>query len=101
MNMTRYKANLSSMMTSKPDCDATLVEEGRYRLVEGGAVQLTGQGSKEVQRGRYCLDRGRVRVCQDDRPEKEELVQLKTFSDAGNIQPVAVFLAILVFAIVK
>ena len=42
MNMTRDKANLSSMITSKPDCDATLVEEGRYKLVEGGALQGRG-----------------------------------------------------------
>ena len=100
MNMTRDKANLSSMMTSKPDCVATIVGEGRYRLVEGGAVQLTGKGGKEVQRGRYCLDRGRVRVCQEDKPDKEELVQIKPFSAAGHIGPVGLYLAILVFAIV-
>ena len=100
MNMTRDKANLSSMITSKPDCDATLVEEGRYRLVEGGAVQLTGHGGGEVQRGRYCLDRGRVRVCQEDSPAKDEFVQLKTLSDAGNMEPAGLYLMMLVLTTV-
>ena len=53
-----------------------------------------------MQRGRYCLDSGRVRVCQEDRPAKEELVQGKPFSDAENIESVGLYLAILLFAIV-
>ena len=70
MTKTRMKTNLSiSLMTSKPDCKAIKLgeEEGLYRLGDGGALQLTGQGGRRVERGRYCLDRNSARVCHMDR----------------------------------
>ena len=64
MTKTRYVTNLTtSLMTSKPDCEATLLVSGQFRLGDGGTVRV--QGGKKVLRGRYCLDRGRVRVCKE------------------------------------
>ena len=68
MTKTRYATNLTvSLMTSKPDCNATLLVSGQFRLGDGGTVlvQGEGKGGKKVLRGRYCLDRGRVRVCKE------------------------------------
>ena len=64
MTKTRYVTNLTtSLMTSKPDCEATLLVSGQFRLGDGGTVQL--QGGREVKRGGYCVDRERVRVCKE------------------------------------
>ena len=49
-------------ITSMPDCEATLLGEGQFKLVDG-AVKL--QGGKEVQKGGYCLDKRRARVCKE------------------------------------
>ena len=42
-------------ITSMPDCEATLLGEGQFMLVDG-AVMV--QGGKEVQKGGFCLDGG-------------------------------------------
>ena len=70
MTKTRMKTNLSiSLITNKPDCEAIKVgeEEGLYRLVDGGALQLSGQGGRRVERERYCLDMNSARVCDLER----------------------------------
>ena len=68
MTKTRMKTNLSiSLITKKPDCEATKLgeEEDLYRLGDGGALQLAG--GRRVERERYCLDRNSARVCHTDR----------------------------------
>ena len=65
MTKTREKTSLSiSLVTNKPECDATLLVSGQYSLGERGTLLVTGLG-REVKRGGYCLDRGRARVCKD------------------------------------
>ena len=54
-----------SLVMKKPDCEATLLMAGHYSLGEGGTLLVTGVEEREVERGRYCLDRGRARVCKD------------------------------------
>ena len=59
----REKTSLKvDQSTSMPDCEATLLGEGQFKLVDGG---VKVQGSKEVQKGGYCLDEGRARVCKE------------------------------------
>ena len=59
----REKTSLKvDQSTSMPDCEATLLGEGQFKLVDGGAKV---QGGKEVQKGGYCLDEGRARVCKE------------------------------------
>ena len=66
MTKTREKTNLSmSLVTKKPDCEATLLGSGQYSLGEGGTLLVTGVVGREIERGGYCLDKGRARVCKD------------------------------------
>ena len=51
-------------MVEKMDCMATMVEEGEYMVGQGGSVLV---GGRIVERGEYCIDRNRVRVCKDTR----------------------------------
>ena len=65
MSKTRETINLSmGLMTSMPDCNITLVGEEGYQLGLSGTVQLQGEGGRVVERGTYCLDRGRLWVCE-------------------------------------
>ena len=66
MTKTREKTNLSmSLVTKKPDCEATLLGSGQYSLGEGGTLLVTGVVGREIERGGYCFDKGRARVCKD------------------------------------
>jgi hypothetical protein len=66
MTKSREKTNLAmSLVIKKPDCEATLLVSGQYSLGEGGTLLVTGMVGREVERGGYCLDRGRARVCHD------------------------------------
>ena len=66
MTKTKEKANPPmSLVMKKPDCEATLLMAGQYSLGEGGTLLVTGVEEREVERGRYCLDRGRAMVCKD------------------------------------
>jgi hypothetical protein len=59
----REKTSLRvEQLTSMPDCEATLLGERQFKLVDGG---VKVQGGKEVQKGGYCLDEGRARVCKE------------------------------------
>ena len=65
MTKTREKSNLSmGLVTSMPDYNITLVREEEFKLGLGGTVQLLGEGGRGVERGSYCLDRGRLWVCE-------------------------------------
>ena len=64
MAKSREKTNMTAILgTSKPDCEATLLWPGQFRLGQGGL--LVGETEWEVEEGGFCLDRGRVRVCND------------------------------------
>ena len=66
MTKTRDKTNLTmSTVINKPDCKASLLLPREFSLGEGGRLTLTGEEGREVERGRYCLDRGSARLCQD------------------------------------
>ena len=52
------------MLVEKTDCMATMVEEGEYMVGEGGSILV---GDRIIERGGYCIDRDRVRVCKDTR----------------------------------
>ena len=61
----REKANLRmSLVVEKMDCMATMVEEGEYMVGQGGSILV---GDRIVEKGEYCIDRNRVRVCKDTR----------------------------------
>ena len=65
MSKTREKINLSmGLVTSMPDCNITLVGEEGYQLGLSGTVQLQVEGGRGVERGSYCLDKGRLWVCE-------------------------------------
>jgi hypothetical protein len=65
MTKTREKTNMSmGLVTSMPDCTITLVREEEFKVGLGGTVQLLGEGGRGVERGSYCLDRGRLWVCE-------------------------------------
>ena len=67
MSKTREKTNLSmGLVTSMPDCNITLVGEEGYQLGLGGTVQLQAEGGRGVRMGSYCLDRGRLWVCEGE-----------------------------------
>ena len=59
MSMGKSNTNLK-VVTSKPDCKATLLQEGKFKLQEGGAQV---EGGKRVLKEDYCIDRGTLRVC--------------------------------------
>ena len=65
VSKTREPTNLAAnLMTSKPDCEAeaSLLDEEQFQLV-GGALQVPG--GRKVDKGGYCLDRGRARLCKE------------------------------------
>ena len=67
MTKTREKTNLSNsngLLTSMPDCNITLLGEEGYQLGLSGTVHLQGEGGRGVERGSYCLDMGRLWVCE-------------------------------------
>ena len=65
MSKTREKTTLSmGLVTSMPDCNMTLVGGEGYQLGLSGSVQLKGERGRGVERGSYCLDRGRLWVCE-------------------------------------
>ena len=49
-----------------PQCKATVVGEGQFTLGSDGMVVVQGD---MVQRGRYCLDRGKLRLCVEESEE--------------------------------
>ena len=59
MSMGKSNTNLK-VVTSKPDCKATLFQEGKFKLQEGGAQV---EGGKILTKEDYCIDRGTLRVC--------------------------------------
>ena len=59
MSMGKSNTNVR-VVTSKPDCKATLLQEGKFKLQEGGAQV---EGGKRVLKEDYCIDRGTLRVC--------------------------------------
>ena len=67
----REKTNLtSSMVTSKPDCEATILGPSQFRLsydcLEVLRAEEAGKtGVRVVERIGYGVDRERVRVCND------------------------------------
>ena len=52
------------LVVEKMDCIATMVEEGEYMVGQGGSILV---GDRIVEKGEYCIDRNRVRVCKDTR----------------------------------
>ena len=54
------------LVTSMPQCEATVVGEGQFTLGSDGMVVVQGD---MVQRGRYCLDRGKLRLCVEEGEE--------------------------------
>ena len=66
MTKSREKTNLAlSLVIKKPDCEAIMLMPGQYSMGEGGTLLVTGVVGREVERGGYCLDKGRARVCKD------------------------------------
>ena len=59
MSMGKSNTNVR-VVTSKPDCKATLLQEGKFKLQEGGSQV---EGGKILTKEDYCIDRGTLRVC--------------------------------------
>ena len=65
--LTKKKRRANKKMSfavEKPDCMAAMVEEVDYRVGERGTILV---GERRVKKGDYCMDRDRVRVCNDSR----------------------------------
>ena len=56
-----------SLVTSKLDCEATLLGAGQFRLGASGLTIIGSGGAagEKVEKGRFCMDNERVRVCKD------------------------------------